>query len=496
MTFSQMLLAAGLVWIASLSALASNVSYVSSQIKPPAPAREFRGAWIASVGNVDWPSRRDLTTDQQKAELIAMFELAQRMNLNALMLQVRPACDALYQSSLEPWSEYLTGQMGRPPQPFYDPLRFAVEEAHKRGIELHAWFNPFRAGHQSRKSAASASHISKARPHLVRLYGSDLWLDPGDKAVHDHSLAVILDVVRRYDIDGVVLDDYFYPYPARDAQGKTVPFPDAQSWAAFRARGGRLAVEDWRRENVNVFIQQLYAKVKGEKRWVKVGISPFGIWRPGHPASVRGLDAYGDLYADSLKWLDQGWLDYSAPQLYWSIAAPQQSFPELLKWWVSKNDKKRHLWPGLSPNRIGISRSADEIVNQVRLTREEGASGNIHWSIRAFLRDAGGIRTALSGGFYAAPALIPASRWLDAVAPPSPIVEVTSSGSGAKISWEPSGPESIARWIVQARRGAEWSLSILPGSQRSLTLETAEAVAISAVDRCGNQSGPVVFDRR
>lgn len=468
-----------------------------SQLKPPAPAREFRGAWVASVGNIDWPSKRELTTEQQKAELLGILELARRLHLNALLLQVRPACDALYQSSLEPWSEYLTGQMGQTPRPFYDPLKFAVEEAHQRGIELHAWFNPFRAGHLTRQSAASATHISRTRPHLVRTYGKELWLDPGDKAVHDHSLAVMLDVVRRYDVDGIAVDDYFYPYPVRDTAGKIVPFPDTPTWRAYKNNGGRLMLDDWRRENVNLFVQQLYARVKAEKSWVKVGISPFGIWRPGHPGSVKGLDAYAVLYADSLKWLKQGWLDYSAPQLYWSIDAPEQSFPELLKWWAGQNVRKRHIWPAISVNRIGPSRPADEIMNQVRLTRDQrGADGNIHWSIRAFLRNAGSINDALGYGLYSEPALVPASRWLDAIPPAPPKVDVEQTGRGIKVRWESTGPEIVALWVVQSLNGKEWRTEIVPGAHNFRTVEIADAIAVSAVDRCGNASAPTVVERK
>jgi uncharacterized lipoprotein YddW (UPF0748 family) len=482
------------VWIASASA--SSSSWVPSGVKPPAPAREFRGAWIASVGNIDWPSRRDLTTAQQKAELIAIFELAERLHLNALLLQVRPACDALYQSSLEPWSEYLTGQMGKAPQPFYDPLQFAVEEAHKRGMELHAWINPFRAGHLTRKSTASATHISKARPRLVRTYGKELWLDPGDKAVHDHSLAVALDIVRRYDIDGLVVDDYFYPYPIKDATDTPVPFPDTPTWRAYKNGGGRLTLEDWRRENVNLFVRDLYTRVKAEKSWVKVGISPFGIWRPGNPASVKGMDAYAVLYADALKWLKQGWLDYCAPQLYWNISAPEQSFPELLKWWAAQNDRKRHLWPAISANRIGNTRNADEIVNQVRLTREHlGAEGAIHWSVRAFLRNAGGITDALAHGFYSSPALVPVSRWLDSSPPESPKLDVQQRPA-LTVSWQTGGPAVVSQWLVQTRTGNEWSTEILPAAKRFHTVETADVVAVSAVDRCGNVSAPAVLERR
>src|SRR5688572_5843689 len=223
MTFARTLAAACLALLASACASASTtVTYTPSHIKLPALLREFRGAWIASVGNIDWPSRRELTTEQQKAELIAIFEMARKLNLNALLLQVRPASDALYQSALEPWSEYLTGTMGKAPRPFYDPLKFAVDEAHRRGLELHAWFNPFRAGHVTRSSAAANTHISKARPQLIRTYGREVWLDPGDKAVHQHVQAVILDVVRRYDVDGIVMDDYFYPYPVNGRDQRTI----------------------------------------------------------------------------------------------------------------------------------------------------------------------------------------------------------------------------------------------------------------------------------
>jgi uncharacterized lipoprotein YddW (UPF0748 family) len=479
------------------SAFASSSLWVPSGIKPPAPAREFRGAWIASVGNIDWPSRRDLTTAQQQAELIAIFELAERLHLNALLLQVRPACDALYQSSLEPWSEYLTGQMGRAPQPFYDPLQFAVEEAHKRGMELHAWINPFRAGHLTRKSAASATHISKSRPRLVRTYGQELWLDPGDKAVHEHSLAVALDIARRYDVDGLVVDDYFYPYPVRDATGASVPFPDTPTWRAYKNGGGRLTLEDWRRENVNLFVRDLYTRVKAQKSWVKVGISPFGIWRPGHPASVKGMDAYAVLYADALKWLKQGWLDYCAPQLYWNISAPEQSFPELLNWWAAQNDRKRHLWPAISANRIGNTRTADEIINQVRLTREHrGAEGTIHWSVRAFLRNAGGITDALAYGFYSSPALVPPSRWLDSSSPESPKLDVQQRPGALTVSWQTGGPAVVSQWLVQTRKGNEWSTEILPAAKRFYTVESADVVAVSAVDRCGNVSAPAVLEKR
>ena len=210
--------------------LASNTNWLSSSIKPPAPACEFRGVWVATVGNIDWPSKAGLTTQQQKSELLVLLDHAVRLRLNAIIFQVRPGCDALYASTFEPWSEYLTGKMGQAPAPFYDPLAFAIEAAHQRGLELHAWFNPFRAHHIKARSPVSADHVSKTHPQWVKTYGPELWLDPGEEAVHDYSLKVILDVLKRYDIDGVHLDDYFYPYPEKDAHGQLLPFPDWSSW--------------------------------------------------------------------------------------------------------------------------------------------------------------------------------------------------------------------------------------------------------------------------
>jgi uncharacterized lipoprotein YddW (UPF0748 family) len=201
---------------------------------------------VASVANIDWPSKKNLSVPEQKSELLAILDRARELRLNAVMFQVRPACDALYASRIEPWSEYLTGTMGRAPEPFYDPLTFAIEEAHKRGLELHAWFNPYRARHFSAESPAPASHITKNRPQLVRAYGKYLWLDPGEKEVQDYSLSVVMDVVRRYDVDGIHFDDYFYPYKEKGPSGDDLDFPDGASWERFGA-GGKLSRDDWRR---------------------------------------------------------------------------------------------------------------------------------------------------------------------------------------------------------------------------------------------------------
>jgi uncharacterized lipoprotein YddW (UPF0748 family) len=263
--------------------------YVPSQVQPPPPKREFRGVWIASVGNIDWPSQPGLTTQQQKSELIGILDRAAYLRLNAVILQIRPSCDALYASPIEPWSEYLTGQMGQAPNPYYDPLAFAVEEAHRRGIELHAWFNPFRARTQSARSPIPANHVSKLHPDWVKSYNGYLWLDPGDTNVQAYILKVFLDVVHRYDIDAVHIDDYFYA-PEEKVNGKVTPFPDGPSWKRYVDSGGRMSRDDWRRSNVDNTIQRLYEAIKAEKPCVKFGVSPAGIWRPGNPPQIRGFD--------------------------------------------------------------------------------------------------------------------------------------------------------------------------------------------------------------
>ena len=474
----------------------SAVTYGVSPIQPPAPAREFRGTWVASVANLNWPSQPGLTTDQQKAELIGILNRAVQLRLNAILFQVRPACDALYNSKLEPWSEYLTGQMGRAPHPYYDPLAFAVTEAHQRGLELHAWFNPFRARDARAKSAASAGHLSKTHPQWVKPYARQLWLDPGEKAARDHALKVVLDVVRRYDIDGVHLDDYFYPYKEKDHSGTYMDFPDWSSWKRYLATGGKLAREDWRRDNVNTFVRQLYQSIKREKAFVKFGISPFGIWRPGYPEQIKGLDAYAQLYADSRKWLMQGWLDYCAPQLYWAIDARERSYPVLLRWWAEQNVKGRHLWPG---NAIGSPGNSDEILQQVRLTRQQaGASGNIFYSIKPLL-EKDGVASALLRDAYTAPALVPSSPWLNKTMPSMPRLDIDSSAgvSRIKMTWHPKGAEKAWLWVLQTKRGGTWFTDVLPGWQSSCLLTPGtvpESIALAAVDRVGNESPSAVFE--
>ena len=472
---------------------------LSAEQMPPAEPREFRAAWVATVANIDWPSRPGLPADVQRAEALALLEKAREIGLNALIFQVRPAGDALYISSLEPWSEYLSGEQGKPPSPAYDPLAFWVTEAHRRGIELHAWFNPYRARASSAKTPLVAPHIGVRAPQLVKRYGDQLWIDPGEPAAATHTLAVMSDVVQRYDIDAVHMDDYFYPYPVTEG-GVEVPFPDDAAWAQYQLGGGALARDDWRRAQVDALVEALYRNVHRIKPWVRVGISPFGIGKPDlRPAGISGFSQYDKLYADVEKWFDNGWLDYLAPQLYWPITRAGQEFPLLLEHWIAQNKQQRHLWPGLFTSMVAkdtpapaeapaTGRSAwpaSELLAQMALQRARpAATGHIHFSVIALQQDRDGIATKLKAGAYAQPALVPASTWLDNQAPPAPRL----SAAGKQVRLMPAVGEPAWLWAVWRRIGGVWKFAVLPGRELSVDAEGADAVVVSAVDRVGNTS--------
>jgi len=476
----------------------------SEVVELPHVERELRGVWVATVGNMDWPSRRSLTTAQAQQELLRILDRAHDIGLNTVIFQVRPMGDAFYESSLEPWSDYLTGASGRAPAPYWDPLQFAIEQAHARGMELHAWFNPFRASFVSKQTPLAANHIMKRRPDLVVRYGAHWWMDPGEPEVRQHSLDVIRDVVRRYDVDAVHLDDYFYPYQERDSRDRLIPFPDDASWRKYGVATG-LSRADWRRSNVDTFVEQLYAAVRAEKQHVKVGISPFGIWRPGYPASVRGLDSYAEIFADSRKWLRNGWVDYFAPQLYWRTHAPQQDYATLLQWWGEQNTQGRLIVAGNIPNSIGTgSRQwpASEILEQVRLTRASAhATGNIHFSASSLLKNPLGVFDALRADPYASPALVPATPWLSDAPPAAPRVTATLDEGLVATALHISAPAQPRTWIVHTRHAGQWSTLLVGGSATGFHVDwkdgrPPELIAVVAVDRLGVQSAATLLELR
>ena len=469
---------------------------------PPAAPREFRAAWVASVANIDWPSRSNLTVEQQQAEIVLMLDQAKALNLNAIVLQVRPAADALYPSALEPWSEYLTGRQGKAPEPFYDPLKMWIEQAHARGIELHAWLNPYRARHPSARSALAGNHIANTHPWAVKQYGDMLWMDPAEPTAVKRTLDVVTDLVRRYDVDGIHIDDYFYPYPVPAGNGTELEFPDQPAWQRYLSAKGQSARADWRREQVNKLIEQLYSVIHQEKAWVRFGISPFGLGRPERrSAGITGFSQYDKIYADAEFWLSKGWLDYVAPQLYWPIDQAPQAFPVLLETWARENTQSRHLWPGLFTSRIDRSSKSwqpEEIVRQIGLAREHaGAGGHIHFSMIALLQDRRGIATLLKAGAYATAALIPATPWLGAQVPDAPRLSLQQSQDPSvpdRVLIRTADDPSVNRFSIWTRYGAKWVYAVQAASQTALSLETdptlgkPDTIVISCVNRLGIES--------
>ncbi len=469
-------IALALICLLSTSLISMGAGYVPSPSRAPEPTREFRGAWVASVHNVDWPSRKGLSASQQRSELIAMLDSAARIGVNAVIFQVRTECDALYQSKYEPWSAWLTGTQGK--SPGYDPLSFAIAESHKRGMELHAWFNPFRAS-ASDSIPKVSNHISRTHPSSMMRAGTQVYANPSSSYVRQRAINVIMDVVQRYDVDGIHIDDYFYPYPKKIGGVMRDQFDDSASYNAYRRSGGKLGLHDWRRSNINSFIQTLYGSIKKTRSSVKFGISPFGIWRPGVPRGIEAsIDPYQHLAADSRRWLNEGWVDYFSPQLYWRISDRPHSFMTLAKWWSGENKKGRHLWPGIASSRIQSSddpgRPASETIQQIDVTRSVAAtrygSGHVHWSISALQDDRGGVRNLL-GRSYASTPLIPATPWLGSGSPADLWVVAKPEANSVYLQFRPT-PD--ARWrVVQIRdkSNSPWrTLRMIPGAQNAMRI--------------------------
>lgn len=500
------------------------VAVVNPADEPPPAPREFRGVWVATVANIDWPSKPGLPTVQQQAEMLAILDRAQALCLNAIVLQVRPAADAIYPSSIEPWSEFLTGKQGRAPSPLYDPLREWIAESHRRGLELHAWFNPYRARHQRRVSELDPSHLAKTHPGVVKTYGELMWMDPGEPVAQKRTLDVVREVVRNYDLDGVHLDDYFYPYPIADRRpaaanaaaltnpgaapaAKNLEFPDGPAWQRYLATGGKLSRADWRRQNVNQLVEALYRGIRSEKNHVRFGISPFGIGRPDRrPAGISGFSQYDQLYADVELWIERGWMDYLTPQLYWPRAQKAQAFGVLLDYWAAQNPQKRHLWPGLYTSQVSAEPKpweAAEITGQIELLRTRpAATGHVHFSMVPLLKNARGLNDTLAAGPYATSALVPATPWLDSIPPPAPTLAIApakTSGAPATLVITPGAGEAAANFAVWLRAGGQWRFVVQPAAAPPLALGADAKIGapdfavVTAVDRLGNESARVAL---
>lgn len=379
-----------------------------------APKREFRGAWIQCVNG----QFNGMGTVKMKATLTYQLDELKKAGINAILFQVRPEADALYASRLEPWSRFLTGKQGKAPTPYWDPLQWMVEQCHQRGMELHAWINPYRAKTKGTKELA-ANHPYRRHPERFFTYDGLLLFDPGIPENRSYICSVVTDILRRYDVDGVHMDDYFYPYPS---PGHKIPDD-----ATYRKYGNGMNREDWRRENVNLFIKQMRDSIRAVKPWVKYGVSPFGIYRnkksdPALGSSTRGLQNYDDLYADVLKWVKEGWVDYNIPQVYWEIGHPSADYDVLVRWW-SEHAGERPLFIGQDVDRT-VDKADPQNPNIHQMARKmhlqrtlPGIHGSCQWYAKAVVDNKGNYATALRQNYHRYPALQPVMPWIDYEAP-------------------------------------------------------------------------------
>ncbi|MDQ2771815.1 MAG: family 10 glycosylhydrolase, partial [Bacteroidota bacterium] len=512
----RLLLLLGLL-ISSFFAAAQEPEVVDEAGLPP--KRELRGMWIATVENIDWPNQRGEAPEQYRRDYRRLLDAGQRAGINAVFVQIRPASDAFYKSDLEPWSKWLTGVQGKAPANGDDPLPFLITEAHRRGMEFHAWFNPYRATMDSVTRRLAANHPYRQHPEWFLRYGGQLLYNPGLPAVRNHITRVILDVVRRYDIDAVHFDDYFYPYPA---VGQV--FHDE---AAFRDYNpdGIVKLADWRRQNVNILIRDLHDSIRTAKRWVKFGISPFGVWMnksadPLGSDTRAGQPSYSNLYADSRLWLEQGWIDYIVPQLYWSTNFRLVPYPVLLEWWT-RNHFDRHLYIGHGTYRMLESTRSDttwrnprELPRQVRLNRSYGGDvpGSVFFSAKSLLTNPLKTTDSLRLNLFQYPALIPPMPWMDAM-PPLPVANLTLRRLShyVTLNWQSGAPAAdgdIATYYVLYRFEASEHATphdprrILalprpapgyPATYVDTTAVPGQAYAyyVTAVDRLHNESRPM-----
>jgi len=404
---------------------ASSASVRDTPASPALPPKyEFRAAWVASVENIDWPSKKGLPVDSQRAEFIRLLDMHRRNGLNAVVVQVRPAADAFYPSSYEPWSEWLTGVQGVAPSPYYDPLQFMIEETHKRGMEFHAWCNPYRAVYAIGKSSVSPNSITRRHPEWFVRFQNTLYFDPGNKEVQQYVTAVMRDLVHRYDIDGLHMDDYFYPYDIKEGD-PVKDFPDKASFAKY---GNGMTIADWRRSNVDSVIVAISKAVKEEKKYCRFGVSPFCVWRNKSQDSEgsdtqAGQTNYDNLYADILLWLKNGWVDYVAPQIYFEFSFARVPFDGILDWWA-RHTYGRQCYIGLAIYRAGSNpawRDKTQLPRQIEAIRGyPTVQGSIYFSSRSFEKDPNGWNDSLQNNYYKYPALIPPMPWIDTLRPQEP----------------------------------------------------------------------------
>jgi len=400
------------------------------------PKREFRGIWVATVENIDWPSKQRLSTAVQKQELLSIFDEHQKSCINAIILQVRPSADALYGKSREPWSKVLTGKQGLVPDPYYDPLEFAIIEAHKRGMELHAWCNPYRGTNNMADSNISSNHVTKLHPEWFFTYGNKKYFNPGLPEVRNYIVTVIMDIVKNYDIDGIHFDDYFYPYPGK------LPLADSTTYIQYGKNF--LNIDDWRRNNVDLLIDSLSKNIHTAKKFVKFGISPFGIWRnqkdDPEGSESAGLSCYSALFADARKWLKEGWIDYVNPQVYFPFYYKAAPFEKLVDWW-SNNAYGKNVYIGQAVYRSMEDREGwrdkGQLPKQMHYLREnDKVSGSVFFSSKSVTTNMAGFQDSLRNDFYKYFSLQPQMSWLGDASPNAPThLRVSLTNNGIYLNW-------------------------------------------------------------
>ena len=464
------------------------------------PQYEFRAVWIATVENIDWPSKKGLPVEQQKAEFIRLLDMHKRNGMNAVIMQIRPVSDAFYPSRFEPWSEYLTGTQGLAPDPYYDPLQFMIEETHKRGMEFHAWLNPYRAVFNINHSSVAAGHVSRLFPQWFLTYGSTKYFDPGVPQVREHVNRIVRDLAERYDLDAIHFDDYFYPYRIAGKE-----FPDEVSYAKY---GNGMNKDDWRRSNVDTIIKMLGETIKSINPRIKFGISPFGVWRndskdPRGSASKAGQTNYDDLYADILLWLENGWIDYVAPQLYWEMSHKTVGFNMLLDWWANHSyGRQLYIGHGIYralESKTGAWKNRAELPAQIRAVRANAnVQGSIYFSSASFARNPNGWCDSLRNNYYKYPAIVPPMKWIDSIPPISPIFEKVSDN---QIRLYYRGAEPIKAFAVYTLSNDETEninnatlVKILVADKTidvdllTIPIKTGDKIFVSSLDRNNNVS--------
>lgn len=419
------------------------ISSRNTSLSTTTPRTEFRALWSASVLNIDWPSKPGLSVETQRAELRALLDLAVSRNLNAVLLQVRPSADRMFRATTgEPWSKYLTGTQGK--DPGYDPLAYAISKAHKRGLELHAWINPFRVSMESSLNSLVESHPARTNPKWSFAYGGRRYYNPGIPAVRNFIRSVVIDLVNRYDVDGIHFDDYFYPYPVA---GQAIP--DAEAFSLYK--GSYTSLANWRRNNINLFVRDTYNAIKTAKRRVAFGISPFGIWRNSSSSSLgsatSGLESYSALFADSRRWVKDGWVDYILPQLYWHQGNAAADYNVLVDWWAKQvSGTTAKLYTGEAAYKVGDPATAawrdpNELRDHLSKCRNVAVvKGQAYYNTTAFRANKLNAIGILAVRHYSRPALPVPMPHLNATRPYTPtITKAVREGSGVRLSWTSSG---------------------------------------------------------